>query len=362
FAGSYRESLDAALKLLASDKLPASMFKRVAAHARLAAAKLPKDKTPDLGTLGTQSMVDQHKLVPQRTLRSRVKGAPRVLVAILAKQKELALRLYLECIEALDYPKSSIVLYIRTNNNTDRTEQILREWVARVRHLYEAVEFDGSDVASHVERYREHEWNAERLSVLGHIRNTSLRRAIELGCDFYFVSDVDNFIRPATLRELVALDLPIVAPLLRLIVPERFYSNYHAEIDSAGYYEHCDQYYWILSRHVRGVLEVPVVHCTYLVRTDIIPELTYEDESNRYEYVIFSDSARKAGIPQYLDNRQVYGYITFGEGSDNHLTDGIERARALLHAERSGNDGGTDSLERLEPEEAGAKNPRQEFR
>ena len=65
----------------------------------------------------------------------------------------------------------------------------------------------------------------------------------ELGCDFYFVADVDNFIRPATLRELVALDLPIAAPLLRSITPERFYSNYHAEIDASGYYKNCDQYY-----------------------------------------------------------------------------------------------------------------------
>ena len=40
---------------------------------------------------------------------------------LLAKQKEACLPLYLDCIEALDYPKSSIVLYVRTNNNTDGT-------------------------------------------------------------------------------------------------------------------------------------------------------------------------------------------------------------------------------------------------
>lgn len=37
------------------------------------------------------------------------------------------------------------------------------------------------------------------------------------------------------------------------------------------------------------------------------------DESGRYEYVIFSDSARKSGTPQYIDNRNVYGRITFAE-------------------------------------------------
>ena len=73
-----------------------------------------------------------------------------------------------------------------------------------------------------------------------------------------------------------------------------------------------------------------MVHCTYLVRADVIPELTYEDASGRHEYVVFSDSARKASIPQYLDNRQVYGYITFGEDDDHHVSGGIEQARALL--------------------------------
>jgi hypothetical protein len=75
---------------------------------------------------------------------------------------------------------------------------------------------------------------------------------------------------------------------------------------------------------------VPVIHCTYLVRADVMADLTYEEDSVRHEYVVFSDSARKAGIPQYIDNRQVYGYVTFGEGDAMHMADGIERARALL--------------------------------
>jgi GR25 family glycosyltransferase involved in LPS biosynthesis/glycosyltransferase involved in cell wall biosynthesis/SAM-dependent methyltransferase len=327
WAGAYRESLDASLRLLASNKLPQSMHARVAANARFAADKLPKP--PNLGSLGSEVFIEQHKLVPQRPLRSTVRGARRVLLAILAKQKEAALPLYLDCIEALDYPKSSIVLYIRTNNNTDRSEQILRDWVARFGHFYAAVEFDATDVDSKVEELREHEWNPTRFRVLGQIRDASLQRARELDCKFYFVADVDNFLRRSTLRELIALNLPIVGPLLRPIIPQKLYSNYHADIDADGYYKHCDQYYWILSRQVRGVVEVPVIHCTYLIRADVIPELTYQDGTDRHEYVIFSDSARKAGIPQYIDNRQLYGYITFAEG-ELYLSGGIERARSML--------------------------------
>ncbi len=142
--------------------------------------------------------------------------------------------------------------------------------------------------------YELHEWNATRFRVLGRIRQESLRRAIHHGCDFYFTADVDNFIRPNTLRELVALQLPIVGPFLRSVERGSYYSNYHAAVDDQGYYSHCDQYDWVLNRWITGVVEMPVVHCTYLVRTDVIPLLNYQDGTDRHEYVIFSDSARRA--------------------------------------------------------------------
>ena len=331
WAGHGRASLDACLRLLQEGHLPEDQRPRILQNARFALDKLPAE--PNLGSAGQEGLTQQHAIVAERPLRSRVKGAPRVLLAILAKQKEEMLPLYLECIEALDYPKSSIVLYVRTNNNTDGTERILREWIGRVGHLYADVEFDASDVSEQVQEFAAHEWNATRFRVLGHIRNISLRRTLEAGCDYYFVADVDNFIRPGVLRDLVALDLPVVAPLLRSLRPGAFYSNYHAEVDANGYYAGCDQYMWILNRWVRGVVEVPVVHTTYLVRADVIPELSYLDDTDRYEYVIFSDTARKANVIQHLDNRQVYGYIAFGKGSEHYVEGGIEQARALLATE-----------------------------
>lgn len=332
WAGHHRESLDASLALLATGKLPEGDMHRVVKNAQFATERLAKE--PELGSLGAEDMIAQHVMVSPRQLCSRLVGPPRVLLAILAKQKAEFLPLYLECIEALDYPKSSIVLYIRTNNNTDGTERILREWVERVGYLYASVEFDAEDVNTNVEQFGAHEWNAVRFHILAQIRNASLQRTLAQECAYYFVADVDNFIRPCTLRELVALDLPIVAPLLRSIGPADLYSNYHAEIDDNGYYVDCDQYSWILNRSVRGVVEVPVVHCTYLVRADVISDLTYEDGTARHEYVVFSESARERGIVQYFDNRQIYGYITFGEGHELHGDNSIDRAGDLL---RGGN-------------------------
>lgn len=328
WSGHHAASLDACLKMLGHPNLPEGQRQRVLDNAKFAAGKLPGE--PKLGRNAQPDFIAQHAVRAARPLHSQLVRPAKILVAILAKQKAPSLPLYLQCIEALDYPKSSIVLYIRTNNNTDNTEQILRDWVRRIGHLYAAVEFDAEDVATRVEQYGVHEWNETRFRVLGRIRNISLARTYEHGCDFYFVADCDNFIRPCTLRELVALNLPIVAPFLRSIGPGAFYSNYHAEIDDNGYYADCDQYHWILTRLVRGLIEVPVVHCTYLVRADVLGRLTYEDATNRYEYVVFSASARKAEIPQYFDNRQVYGYITFDEGGELHVQGGIDDARRLL--------------------------------
>jgi glycosyltransferase involved in cell wall biosynthesis len=325
WSGRSRDCLDASLKLLGTEKLSTGDTQRVLVNARFASDGLPRE--PNLGSLGTEAFVEQHVLAPPRPLRSRLLGSPRVLVAILASQNEEELPLYLKCIETLDYPKSSMVLYIRTFNNTDGTERLLREWVGRVGCLYAGVEFDAADVDTPVRQVGAHEGSATRFRVPGHVRKLSLSCVLQHSCDFYFAANVDNFVRECTLRDLVALNLPIVAPFLRSLGAGDFYSNYHAAIDVNGYYEECDQYTWTLNRWIRGVLEMPVVNGTYLVRADVLSDLTYEDGTPRHEYVIFSESARKQGIPQYLDNRQVYGYLAFGGGDGRYIAN---VARALF--------------------------------
>lgn len=243
---------------------------------------------------------------------------PMVLVAILAKQKGPILKEYLQMIEALDYPKKRMKIHVRTNNNTDNTRELLEAWLDKVGKDYAHVEIDASDVTVPVEKYGVHEWNPDRFKVLSAIRQHSLKRALDLDCQFYFVCDVDNFVAPCTLRELVKLNLPIVGPLLRHEDVANPYSNYHHRTDANGYFFHDKMYNPILQREVRGIIDVDVIHCTYLVRADVIPHLSYNDGSGRYEYVIFSDSARKSGIPQYLDTRRVYGFLTLDENLNAH--------------------------------------------
>lgn len=234
-----------------------------------------------------------------------------VTIAILAKDKAHVLPLYLNLIENQTYPAEKIKLYIRTNNNHDHTACLLEEWVEKVKDRYSEIYYDASDVPEPVHAYSPHEWNALRFQVLGRLRQESVAWAKAKGTH-YFVVDCDNFITPKTLETLLHTRLPVIGPLLRNgDDPASVYSNYHYVTDTDGYYKDAKLYFDVLYQTIKGLIEVEVIHCTYLIRHEVLNFVSYNDSSNRHEYVIFSDTLRKAGIPQYIDNRQVYGRLTF---------------------------------------------------
>jgi hypothetical protein len=234
---------------------------------------------------------------------------PHVCIAILARDKEVVLPLYCKCLQEQSYPKKNISLYVRSNNNADNTVSFLKKWIESVRDDYAEVYENYEDLENiEYDQHRHHDWTSLRFSILGKIRQDSLQWASERGYD-YFVIDCDNFIVPQTLISLVETHLPIVGPLLR---HNSNYANYHNEVDNQGYMNtNSSGYFPILHRYVKGLILVDVIHCTYYIQSSFLNFLQYCDNSTRHEYVIFSESARNHKIPQYLDNRQDYGYLTF---------------------------------------------------
>jgi hypothetical protein len=232
-----------------------------------------------------------------------------LVIAILAKSVEHILPLYLKAIESQTEIDEKTIFYIRTNDNRDRTAEILREWKEKMEVKHE-VFFDDSSVSESIKNEPNHHWYYERFKILGEIRQKSIQFAIDRGAD-YFVADCDNIILPHTIQSLRMLNLPVVAPILRNVNTNSIYANYHSEIDENGYYLEGEKYGKIFSGEYKGVLDVPVVHCTYLIRNEFLKFVSYDDMSGRYEYVIFSDSLRKVGIPQYIDNRGFYGALFF---------------------------------------------------
>jgi hypothetical protein len=229
-----------------------------------------------------------------------------VTVAILTRDKAHTLPTYLRCLEKQTWPKSKTRLYIRTNNNTDDSAQILKSWLDKVGGEYASVFFDESDLEQNLQQYGPHDWNHVTLSTLAGIRQLSLLYAWRMDTH-YFVADCDNFILPHVLETLVTTGLPIVAPML---FSTHRYSNFFFKTAHSGYYEESSQDQIIMARTVTGLIEVDLVHHTYFIRRDCVPCLTYCDGTERYEFVIFSDSARRQNIQQYLDNRRDHGFIT----------------------------------------------------
>jgi hypothetical protein len=233
-----------------------------------------------------------------------------VVFAILAKNKAAVLPLYLKCLLAQTLPKSQIHLYIRTNDNTDDTETILRAFVEEHGAEYASVFFDASSVSDALKTYKPHECNSMRFQILGKLRQDSVDYAKAKG-SHYFVVDCDNFIVPATLEKMMEQKaLGVVAPML---VTNTAYSNFHYDVDKNGYLKAHPNYNKVLNRQLLGCVDVAVVHCTYFIANHLLYYVSYDDKSARYEYVIFSDVLRKRKIPQYLDNRQYYGFLTFAD-------------------------------------------------
>jgi len=253
-----------------------------------------------------------------------MKELPTIYFHVLAKDKAKIMEYWLEQnLDLIDYPKDRIHLRFRTNDNNDNTASIIHQWVASQENdpdgwQWGSITVDDEDLDASIKQYGVHEWNPNRFKLLGALRENGINEAIYEGQDFYFVCDVDNFLLPHTLKTLVGYNLPVVAPLLRYAVTEDErqhlpYSNYHFLVNDNGYFLDEINYYRVLNGEIKGLIKCDVVHCTYLIRNDILPRVTYVDGSDNYEYVIFSDELRRLGIPQYLDNQEVYGYLTLTE-------------------------------------------------
>jgi glycosyltransferase involved in cell wall biosynthesis len=252
---------------------------------------------------------------------------PLVCIAILAHNKEHALPIYLKCLEAFDYPKERIALYIRTNNNNDHTTEILENWLIANKDKYHSSHYDPNDIEGAPRDHGRMEWTTERFKILGNIRQESVNYAASINADYYFVVDCDNFLAPSTLRALVNLQLEVVAPFLRVGKSTKYYSNYHAGVNEEGYYKDMPLYYWIFNREAVGLIQVPVVHCTYLIRRDIFTKIRYLDNTDRYEYAIFSDILRQQNVPQYMDNRKTYGVLTFHDNEPMNIEEWLDELK-----------------------------------
>lgn len=239
--------------------------------------------------------------------------------AILVRNGADYLPTYLKCLLHQDYDKKLIYLYIRTNDNSDETEEILENFISQYGSLYAGVEYCKKSIKPELSVRGQHEWQMDSLQIMANIRQESLDFANKNNFDFYFASDVDNFLTSKVLTELVKLDLPVVAPYLITAqgdLPR--YRNFHERIGSIGEFIQSERNLAIVAGELVGLLQVDLVHCSYLIKANVFEFIDYQYSQDNYEYRNFALSLQKNAphVKQFLDARKTWGCLT--------LTDNLE--------------------------------------
>lgn len=146
--------------------------------------------------------------------------------------------------------------------------------------------------------------------------------------------DADVFLtNPATLRELIALNEPIVAPML---MSDGLYSNFWCGMTPEYYYARTQQYKEIYSFEIRGQFHVPMVHSAVLINLNDkrCDRLTFNKTilSERFslslkeaeripvdDIIVFALAANYSDLPLTVTNEASYGYVTVPLDQDDEL-------------------------------------------
>ncbi|XP_076679552.1 glycosyltransferase 25 family member [Andrena cerasifolii] len=257
---------------------------------------------------------------------------PTVLITILVRNKAHTLPYFLAYLEQLHYPKERIHLWIQSDNNIDKSIEILTTWLKSKGNEYHGVEANFDEKSHGFENENGiAEWSTQRFLHVINLREKSLNAGRNMWADFVWMLDADVFLtNPSTLDELVSKNRTVVAPLLK---SDGLYSNFWAGMTSDYYYFRTDKYKPILFREETGCFHVPMIHSAVLIdlRKYASDRLTYDPTNlNLYDgptddIITFAVGANKSAIPLYICNENVYGFVMVPLEIDETVAEDLQR-------------------------------------
>ncbi|KAM8793865.1 procollagen galactosyltransferase 1 [Eudromia elegans] len=262
--------------------------------------------------------------------------APRVALALLARNAEHALPAVLGALERLRHPKERTALWVATDHNADNTTAVLREWLVRVRGLYHRVEWRPlEEPRAYADEEGPKHWSAARYEHVMRLRQAALEAARDMWADYVLFLDADNILtNPDTLALLMAENKTVVAPMLD---SRAAYSNFWCGMTSQGYYKRTPAYIPMRKRERRGCFPVPMVHSTFLIdlRKAASRDLSFYPPHPDYtgafdDIIVFAFSCRQAGVQMFVCNKEVYGFLPVPLRSHSSLQD---EAESFLHVQ-----------------------------
>ncbi|KAI4583712.1 hypothetical protein R6Z07F_006402 [Ovis aries] len=283
------------------------------------------------GPPGAAAYFPEERWSPESPLQ-----APRVLIALLARNAAHALPATLGALERLRHPRERTALWVATDHNADNTSAVLREWLVAVKGLYHSVEWRPSEEPrSYPDEEGPKHWSDSRYEHVMKLRQAALKSARDMWADYILFVDADNLIlNPDTLTLLIAENKTVVAPMLD---SRAAYSNFWCGMTSQGYYKRTPAYIPIRKRDRRGCFAVPMVHSTFLIdlRKAASRNLAFYPPHPDYTWsfddiIVFAFSCKQAEVQMYVCNREVYGFLPVPLRSHSTLQD---EAESFMHVQ-----------------------------
>jgi len=254
---------------------------------------------------------------------------PTVLVTLLIRNKAHTLPYFLKLFEELDYPKHRMALWIKSEENQDRTLEILNKWIPSVEKKYHNVhqELLPSVMRDQAAPVPVSKWTPERFRHIINLKEEALEKGREMWADYVWFLDCDIFLtNNRTLKSLVVTNYPVVSPMLDSM---SLYSNYWSGMGVDYYYRRTEEYRPIREREKQGCYRVMLVHSCFLVdlRQAEALKLTFKPEKIKgYEgphddLIVLAISAFWFDVPIYVCNHEKFGFIMAPLDDDQTIQD-----------------------------------------
>jgi len=266
-----------------------------------------------------------------------MRQAAKLAICSPIKNRAWCLPYYLECILALEYPKTRTALFFADDGSTDGGAEMLEEWAARHRS-----EYAGIDI-THVTPIRNNTssrdagiYHRDVYRHIGDMRNLLRGQARVWGANALFTVDSDTLFAPDIVTALLAHKVPLVSSInyvdcvykgsLGCDPPEqRRYIN-------AGYFTPQGEHRAYREYDLNALLPIQITAGTYLMdKATLNSAATYEanlTNSEQGEDVGFCLHLERLGIPRFIDTTVRSVHIM----EEGFLPAAVRAARRLWHA------------------------------
>ncbi|XP_059143528.1 glycosyltransferase 25 family member-like [Physella acuta] len=242
---------------------------------------------------------------------------PTVVIATLVRNKEHSLPWFLGLVEKLDYPKSRIALWIRSDHNIDNSTEMLKEWLAAVTPMYHRVDVKLDQIKKGFpDENASTDWSPQRFTHVIALREEALNFARSSWADYLFMVDADVTLEnERTLKILIEQKKFVIGPMLNASVAG-LYSNFWGGMTDMGYYTRTKFYTPIVDREIMGVFPVPMVHTAVLIdlRHPLSRNISYSNLPEGYkgpadDIIIFAKTVKALGETMHVINTEYFGKV-----------------------------------------------------